>query len=71
MNFHYSRHAKRRMALYNINKFTVESILKGVTSKGKQEIVKKISKYKYPIKVVFEIKNDLIITVYPLKRALK
>ena len=63
MNFHYSRHAKRRMALYNINKFTVESILKGVTSKGKQEIVKKISKYKYPIKVVFEIKNDFIMII--------
>ena len=32
-----------RMALYNINKFTVESILEGVTDKGKQEIVKKLS----------------------------
>jgi len=63
MNFHYSRHAKRRMRLYRISKFTVESLLEGVQGIGKQEIIKKIHRYKYPIKVVFEIKNDFIMII--------
>jgi len=72
----YSRHAKRRMALYGISKEDVA----WVAREGKREHLAEVgrvsftrrlaAKFKYPIKVVgLEQGSDLlIITAYPLKR---
>jgi len=72
----YSRHAKRRMALYGISEEDVESVVK----KGKREELAEprrvtftcrvATRFKHPIKVVgLEQGEDfLIITAYPLKK---
>ncbi len=47
------------------------SLLKSKDIEDREEIIKDVSGFKYPIKAVFEKKMNLIvvITVYPLKRA--
>jgi len=76
MKFKFSRHAKRRMKLYNISQEEVKLVLeKGKQTKldEKTEYLYKISKVKYPIKVITENMNNYtyIITAYPLKRGYK
>jgi hypothetical protein len=74
----FSRHAKRRMSLYNISEDMVLGIVnRNIMSSdiriGKHEIVEQIEgKPVYPIKVVFSLeKNEIIvITAYPLKKGL-
>jgi hypothetical protein len=72
----YSRHAKRRMALYNISDEDVALVVR----EGKREELAEpgrvsftwrlAGKSKYPIKVVGleQGKDFLVITAYPLKR---
>jgi hypothetical protein len=59
------------MKLYEISEEIVNDILSGAGQKQGNEIVKHVPEFKFPIKVVFERKMNLIlvITVYPLKRA--
>ena len=72
MKIRFSRHAKRRMKLYNISEYTVTEILKNakVVSNRKQEIVKNVQSSELPIKIVFDVRDDniTIITVFPLKQ---
>jgi len=72
----YSRHAKRRMALYGISEKDVAAVVK----EGKREDLAEpgrvsftwplAAKSKYPIKVVGleQGKDFMVITAYPLKR---
>ena len=73
MEIKFSRHAKRRMKLYNISEVIIQNLLVEADQDNKHEIVRDVPGFKYPIKVVFEKKVNLIsvITVYPLKRAYK
>ena len=40
---------------------------------GKNEIIKKVNGFKYPLKIVFAVENNVItvITCYPLKKERK
>ena len=76
----FSRHAKRRMALYEISESTVQAIIEGQEkngwpSLGKYEVIdyQTVSRLGYPIKVVFVREEDRItvITAYPLRRGRK
>jgi len=71
MRFVVSRHAKRRLKLYNIDVRTVESIVSESTrSAGKHEVVRDVPGFTYPIKVVYIMKDDeaTLVTAFPLKR---
>ena len=69
----FTRHARRRMQLYNIPQYVISNLLEEeiiLGQLGKQVIVKSVKGTQYPIKIVFEVreKDIIIITVYPLKR---
>jgi hypothetical protein len=66
-----SRHAKRRIKLYNIPEEKIIQIITEVQQgRGKQAVVKEVFDYAYPVKIIFEVSDDriLVITCYPLKR---
>jgi hypothetical protein len=70
----FSRHARRRAALYKIPELTVLTLLKEkLLPSGFHEIVEKVKGFKYPLKVVVAVKDDIItvITTYPLKKGRK
>ncbi|MFQ5686782.1 MAG: hypothetical protein ACE5GV_08995 [Candidatus Scalindua sp.] len=74
MKIKFSRHAKRRGKLYKIPETTVSNILKNMKlTQGKHEILKKINELKYPLRIVIDVKDDIItvITNYPLKKGRK
>ncbi len=74
MRIKFSRHAKRRAKLYEIPEETIISILdKLEVSDGQHEIVESIAELKYPLKIVFSVENEtiIIVTNYPLKKAVK
>jgi hypothetical protein len=67
----FSRHAKRRAALYKVPQSTVLALLEGrVLPPGIHEIVEKVEGFRYPLKVVVAVEGDRItvITNYPLKK---
>ena len=73
----FSRHAKRRMALYEISETTVQAIIENREkddsfSGGKNEVIdyQMLSRHGYPIKVVFAREEGYltVITAYPLRR---
>jgi hypothetical protein len=74
MEIKFSRHAKRRAKLYNIS----EEIIRGILEKkelleGNQEIIEHVECFKYPLKIVVSVENDIVtvITNYPLKKGRK
>jgi hypothetical protein len=70
----FSRHAKRRAKLYRIPEAMIETILAGLHfNDGEHEIIKDISGFKYPIKIVVTVESDVVtvITNYPLKKGRK
>lgn len=70
----FSRHAKRRAKLYRIPESMVEKILADSDlSNGEHEIIKNVSGFKYPIKIVVAVENDIVtvITNYLLKKGRK
>jgi hypothetical protein len=74
MEIKFSRHAKRRAKLYNIS----EEIIRGILEKkelleGNQEIIEDVECFKYPLKIVVSVENDIVtvITNYPLKKGRK
>ncbi len=71
MDIKISRHAKRRIKLYNIPEEKIFQIITAAQPhRGKQTIVKKIIGYSYPVKIIFELSDNqlIVITCYPLKR---
>ena len=73
MSIIFSRHAKRRMKLYQIPEKVIIDIVSNLTKQGKHELVTQIPEFDYPIKIICKVegKEIIIITVYPLKRGLK
>jgi len=70
----FSRHAKRRAKLYGIPESTILRILEGKDfSRGNQEIIESVEGFKYPLKIVIAVENDIITveTNYPLKKGRK
>ena len=71
MIVNFSRHAKRRAKLYEIPESTIEKILADSDlSDGEHELIRNVSGFKYPIKIVVAVEKDImtVITNYPLKR---
>jgi hypothetical protein len=67
----FSRHAKRRVKLYSIPESTIENILVNMDlTQGEHEVIKNVSSFRYPIKIVVAVESDIItiITNYPLKK---
>lgn len=74
MIIRFSRHAKRRAKLYKIQESVVETILIGLhLNNGEHEIIKNVSGFKYPIKIVVAVESNIVtvITNYPLKKGRK
>jgi hypothetical protein len=71
MNIIFSRHARRRTKLYGIPEPTVKTILLNMNlPQGEHEIIKEVSGWKYPLKLVVSVEGSTItvITNYPLKK---
>lgn len=71
MQIKLSRHAKRRAKLYKIPESMLIKILEGKEiSKGTHEIIENAEGFKYSLKIVIVLENDIItvITSYPLKK---
>ncbi len=71
MDIKISRHAKRRIKLYNIPEEKIKQIItEAQPGRGKQVVIKEIVGYSYPVKIIFEVfdKKIIVITCYPLKR---
>lgn len=74
MEIKFSRHAKRRAKLYKIPESIIKEILKKKElSRGTHEIIENTEGFKYPLKIVIALENDIItvITNYPLKKGRK
>lgn len=74
MKIKISRHAKRRMKLYKIPESEITDILSNINlSRGEHEILKEIAGFKYPIKIVVSVEDQVItlVTSYPLKKGRK
>ena len=71
MTFKASRHAKRRMKLYEIDESLVEKIvLNSELSPGNHEIVEPLDGWNYPIKAVYVVENEQVtlVTAFPVKK---
>ena len=69
---YFSRHAKRRMRLYNIAEEEVQTILRGKKrdewiSDDRNEVIDHgvLNRHGYPIKVVFTLEGDAITVITP------
>jgi len=74
MKIEFSRHAKRRAKLYRISESMVIDILRNMNlDQGEHEIIKDVPGFKYRLKIVISVGEDLItvITNYPLKKGRK
>ncbi|MBO8131533.1 MAG: DUF4258 domain-containing protein [Candidatus Marinimicrobia bacterium] len=74
MKIKFSRHAKRRGKLYKISERTIKEILeKKKLIQGNQEIVEYVRGFKYPLKIVVSVEDDIVtvITSYPVKKGRK
>ncbi|HHT9105351.1 MAG TPA: hypothetical protein ACFYD7_05690 [Candidatus Wujingus californicus] len=74
MQIKLSRHAKRRAKLYKIPESVIIKILEGKElSKGTHEIIENAVGFKYPLKIVITLEDDIIIVItnYPLKKGRK
>ena len=71
MTIRFSRHARRRMQLYKISETVVTDMIGASGSKpGNNTIVRERSGFKYPIKIIFVMEDDIltVVTVYPFKK---
>lgn len=75
MKIKFSRHAKRRAKLYNISESVILKVLrdKDLSHQGTHEIAENVKGFKYPIKIIVTVENDIItiVTNYPLKKGRK
>ena len=74
MKIKLSRHSKRRAKLYKISEATIIGVLTSVNlQQGKNEIIKDVVGFKYPLKIVVSVEKDIttVITNYPLKKGRK
>ena len=72
----FSRHAKRRMSLYNLTEADILKIInegeKEIISENKISFIATLDKYNYPVKAVCKVigSDKIVITNYPLKKRL-
>lgn len=74
MEIKFSRHAKRRAKLYNISESAIIKILEEKElNQGNQEIIENVEGFKYPLKIVITVEDDIItvITNYLIKKEIK
>jgi hypothetical protein len=74
VNIIFSRHAKRRAALYKISESVITDILAAVHfMPGEHLIIKELDGFDYPLKIVISVENDdvTVITTYPFKKGWK
>jgi len=74
MEIRFSHHAKRRAKLYKIPEQTILKVLEGKELNQKnQAIIENVEGFKYPLKIVVAVENDIItvVTNYPLKKGIK
>jgi hypothetical protein len=74
MKIIFSRHAKRRAKLYGISETMISGIISDMALKhGEHEIIKNVTGFKYPLKIIVSVEEDLInvVTNYPLKKGRK
>jgi hypothetical protein len=75
MKIKFSRHAKRRAKLYNISESIISEVLenKDLSGQGIHEVLENVEGFKYPLKIVIVVENDIItiVTSYPLKKGRK
>ncbi len=74
MEIRFSRYAKRRAKLYGISETTIIDTLRDLKPhQGEHEIIKEVSGFKYPLKIIVSIEKDLmtVITNCPLKKGRK
>lgn len=75
MKIKFSRHAKRRAMLYDISESVILRILenKDLSRQGINEIIENVEGFKYPLKIIVAVENDIItiVTAYPLKKGRK
>jgi len=67
----FSRHAKRRGALYKIPESAIREFLKSLDlAQGEHEITKEIPGFKLPVKIVVAVEGAVktVITNYPLRK---
>jgi len=67
----FSRHAKRRVKLYKIPESAIRKILEATDlDEGEYELVKDISGFMFPIKIVVVVEEEVatVVTNYPLKK---
>ena len=67
----FSRQARRRAKLYKIREDIIREILSGTDFfDGEHEIIKNVTGFRYPIKIVVAVEGTTItvITNYPLKK---
>jgi hypothetical protein len=73
MKIKFTRHAKRRAKLYQISESIIAEVLGNrLYQTGRQEIIRKMEGFPYPIKIIYFVEPDLItvISTYPLKKGL-
>ena len=71
MRIKFARHAKRRAKLYKIPEPTILKVLQGKElNQGNQVIIENVEGFKYPLKIVVTVENDIILVVtnYPQKK---
>ena len=74
MKIKFSRHAKRRADLYKIPEAAIIKVLgEREIPPGTHEIIEKVESFKYPLKIVINVEDDIItvITNHPLKKGRK
>lgn len=67
----FSRHAKRRANLYRISEQLLLDALKGKElTRDKHVIVENIAGFRYPLKIVINVEDDIITVIsnYPVRR---
>ncbi len=71
MTIKFSRHAQRRAKLYKIPEAAIRKELEvGDLDDGEHEFIKHVSGFKFPIKIVVVVEEDVatVVTNYPLKK---
>jgi hypothetical protein len=74
MQVRLSRHARRRAKLYRIPETTIRDlVLSEAQNIGHHSLVSDVPGFRYPIKVVYVVEDDvaIVVTAYPLKKGRK
>jgi hypothetical protein len=71
MEIYFTRHSKRRAKLYGISESIIREVINNADIyEGQQEILKRVTGFKYPLKIVISAEGNTatVLTNYPLKK---